>query len=1231
MDANVTNQLTGSEAEDQKIELKARELGFGELKDSPDLLEKLYPQIRELQDEVERSRMKRIRLEDQMLALSPAQRRNDLLDFVRRGKFAVGNVYILPEIINICPKLLDSGLIDFSAPDYDHQRTLQHLLADFSKVEKEVFGEDLAIRSLLEKYGVRITTPQYLTRAWLEKALGAELADLLHKLNRPIHQSSPFFHKPEAYRDDQIRKFKTHTAGYLSGDLERLIDAYSEDQLLLEQFESPKNSETPIKQFIYQNLPDYLENYPREQDYTGPRVEAPPSLARQKIHPGVHFLGRDQSPEFQGGIMVDGNFGYDEKGQLITFSDRLIIDHHDKLDQTRYDTATIMAGRFWAGKSGRQVHMLDKSRQLQTYFSEAETPDGHKIKRLNTMINHLDSDSILSLWVLRNPVRAQNYKTIIDNISSCGDFLVGSQVMDYGATARDYEYIIRNYLRACEDDIRAGRTLEMGKNMKREKERLEKMRQEKDQLEKTFLEKQAGHAALQTLDGEVTVIKNNGSLPPKEKGKLLGQKQRERDSLIKSQFAEDARSLEKADRELKTQQQKITKAEKDIQEGRKAKLANAENAKIISHMLDTIEDVIRQPFKYGKFLQQERKNEQDTIQEIDELYRNGNIELDINSQDPDMVVMSPLKDKKLPDLKSIDGLYFFLRKREDLNKELVVTMDNKFYMAAINTQDKRTLSKYDFNALIDQARALEGRFINEKISALSATLAAETDPAKQGKLEKELATCQADLAKNTRGALWRNRTQMIFCFKSYLPPEDFLHLVSAWKKDQLTVSQHKRPSSNPPAKKQPSGKKKKSSNPPPSAPEKKELDDQGKFDLIVSRLLDKEAGHPERRLVMEKLFRQDIREILSANPDFFRQMTRVLDSLNGEPEIQDMLVTSLVCPQKGKYHCEGPLMIHHLQLMLANARKIRDGQNVYGVADPVFQFMSAQLKKTGATDSENGLPLEILQYVFFHDLKKPDSLTAQSLDAAGNEVAKEISWQDWLDMLAAQGKEKSPSFQTASDSPAFPVREISYYHFSAGEDTNHGKRSAKAIEKLTNVPDIIKKAIAQHEIGFQFDNVKAQSFQQHLGAFTPAEQNLILTGSFLDTVSSLRENGQPNLDAFEKMIVARDNLFLIEKFLGWCRDNHRKTERKAMDALYRTDEKIGKQRLVQALEKSYDLEKLTGKIKSSGVFTPDDLIVITGEINHDFSAMARKLGGTKMGKLREFLKYCVMEYQLPDF
>jgi hypothetical protein len=291
----------------------------------------------------------------------------------------------------------------------------------------------------------------------------------------------------------------------------------------------------------------------------------------------------------------------------------------------------------------------------------------------------------------------------------------------------------------------------------------------------------SGDSELATLKQEVEDLKKNTDIPGKEKGQLVSQKNKQFTGMLSAKLGDKIEKRKELEKAVQAESVMMKGLEKKVAELRSKKITNEEMLKILNHVLDKLEEIITEPFKYSKYRDRGIAEEDSTIAQVDKDYREGKIEIVSDVKDDEMLIISPLKAEKMPDYKSIDGLYFYLRKREDFNKELIVTLQGDSYFLAINTQHSEGLRKYDFNTLIDDLKAKEGDVIEGLINDKSGQLVATADKTSLAKLQKELKELELAREKNKKGQLWRNRTQMLFSFKSYMSSDEFLEIVRVWK------------------------------------------------------------------------------------------------------------------------------------------------------------------------------------------------------------------------------------------------------------------------------------------------------------------------------------------------------------------------------------------------------------------------------------------------------------------
>lgn len=741
-------------------------------------------------------RARRIALEDKVLSENPTQRRTQLLDYIRRGRLAREDADVLPDIIQCVPALLDSRLVDLNAKDYDEHQTTERLFATFDQIKQEVIKVDDVVRRQLATHGVQVDAKQYLTRSWYTEFLSL-CAKFKQSMDTP-QPKNPLVQagKLDEYREDQSRRFVDSLSKKIQGmGVAFESDAEAIKNCALQYVDAPQSFEMeeeldtdqekdPIKTFLYKKFAGKIHHYPTSSEYKGERISSPPDFSHLKVKRGIQVVDRTADPEKLKGFIFDGNFGFNAEGTLIQPEKVRIVDHHDALNVKQYDTATLMAQRFWDEYEGGKFKKAPWRERIQSLRDNGFVEKGES---LITMVNDPDVDAILSVWAFRNPKRAKEYSTILNNISFCGDFLVGSKIMEYGANARDYNYIIMEYLKECEEEMVREKVLavEMERATALSEQQEEKTASDGYKAKRTALKESdpSVQAKVQALD-EL----NRKKVTPAEQGEkgrqikaLVGEIEKEIDALLGPEEVEASGVREKA---LKAKQDILVDIEKRLKELTKGKpkLSNTEKAKIVTHLLQITEDIITNPFKYDAFLQRGRAKELEGVQQAEELYRSGKVEILPHESDPDIIKIMP---KEKMGIESIDGLYFFLRRRVDFNKRIVVQMEPGSYLVAVNTQNAAELKTYDFNTLIDVLRPREQEIIEEKVAETEGELAqlGEGSPKMKKELDEKLRGLRNAAQRNREGKQWRNRNQMAFSLKSYISESEFFQILDAWKKE----------------------------------------------------------------------------------------------------------------------------------------------------------------------------------------------------------------------------------------------------------------------------------------------------------------------------------------------------------------------------------------------------------------------------------------------------------------
>ncbi|MBD3330622.1 hypothetical protein GF354_03785 [Candidatus Peregrinibacteria bacterium] len=705
----------------------------------------------------------RLAIEDETLAKSSKQREILVLDYIRRGRLVDG-VEIMAELIDLTPKIFSKGLVSFEGEEFDEKQKIGELLSLFNEVEKEIINEDRQIRDFLEELGIRPKTDNYLDQEWYEKNVFRHLKGFLRPQNPKDRRS------PEQFLDGQTRVAINKLNNNIEGDISNLLAVFKQDQERFNLEFDAKDHKNNIKEYIYKNAPKGgFQKLPKMSEYQGETIEKAPDLSHLKKRPNLMMLERDTVPS-HGGIMLDGNFGYDESGVPKIPEDTIIIDHHDAFDTATHDTATKLAFDFLKDTEKRKI--LEDAR-----FQDEE---GRPI----IMTNNLDSDSILSTWAMLNPShpKLNEYKEIMRKISQCGDFLLGSKVLEFGATARDYEYILRGYIDSCCERVKELRARDLEEKINQKKIDVEQ-REEAFRIKDQEVRRQKNeNEEIKALDTEMRKISKDRSIPGPEKGRRIGQ--------IKRQISEFMGPLLKEQDRLRKEKEaaknELNFLKKQYSKSSRLPISPEEDLLVLNHILDIVPDIIEHPFKYQEFIKNCRNSEERVIGEMGDNYRQGDIEILKDPKDKDILIVKPREGKSVPIDESVDGMYFYFRRREDFNRELVVTVEGDSYLMAINTQNMKGLRKYDFNILCDTLRQREAEYISLAIREKEHEIMHAENTKTRKRVKKELKYFQNQEERNTKGQLWRNRTQMIFIGRSLIPENEFLALVHDWKKVQDT-------------------------------------------------------------------------------------------------------------------------------------------------------------------------------------------------------------------------------------------------------------------------------------------------------------------------------------------------------------------------------------------------------------------------------------------------------------
>lgn len=287
---------------------------------------------------------------------------------------------------------------------------------------------------------------------------------------------------------------------------------------------------------------------------------------------------------------------------------------------------------------------------------------------------------------------------------------------------------------------------------------------------------------------------------------------------------------------------------------------------------------------------------------------------------------------------------------------------------------------------------------------------------------------------------------------------------------------------------------------------------------ILGKGGDSELGpdlSPEDMMTDEQRAINEKREKVATKVDFEVALNEVCEKY---PELSEKIRSSLETPQLGEHHNEGPRMDSHLVLILKTIDSIKDGQFHESVTEAGLKDVM-----TGVAVRQEAEKIIInpalIDYTFLHDISKSDCLT---LKVEGEKKGVEITWEQWkwIEQSGAPYKLDGK-----------PITSISYFHPSEGAVGQHGNKAAELL-KDKKVPMEIISAISKHEVAYQFGKISAAAYEEHFvkPGFSTEQQRFILVASYIDTMASLGQDGQPDLTNFSNLAKSRDNYLLIKQY-----------------------------------------------------------------------------------------------------
>ncbi len=243
-------------------------------------------------------------------------------------------------------------------------------------------------------------------------------------------------------------------------------------------------------------------------------------------------------------------------------------------------------------------------------------------------------------------------------------------------------------------------------------------------------------------------------------------------------------------------------------------------------------------------------------------------------------------------------------------------------------------------------------------------------------------------------------------------------------------------------------------------------------------------------------------------------------------DLQGDVERSLHVPQVGPYHQEGPFMENHLsRVMMALEEVYFEGLQVF-VPQPVRSLITGAIQKLG---------MDLCRlYILLHDLDKANCLTIVYID--GNKVA--VTWDEWTGMFDGSDGDSLATFCLDAG-----IEQISYYQDQdGGSKRSHGRVTAERLRGREDIPDIVVKAIEEHELAFTFGSrggINIPLVEKMVEGKDKLAIGFTLLVNYADQMGSAREDGEPDVSDFLLMVDS----YLAYRQLGQLKDRLSQTDR----------------------------------------------------------------------------------------
>lgn len=311
----------------------------------------------------------------------------------------------------------------------------------------------------------------------------------------------------------------------------------------------------------------------------------------------------------------------------------------------------------------------------------------------------------------------------------------------------------------------------------------------------------------------------------------------------------------------------------------------------------------------------------------------------------------------------------------------------------------------------------------------------------------------------------------------------------------------------------------------------------------------------------------------------------------GRRGLRENVERSFSVPQVGEYHKEGMFMDSHLDLITQNIEAVARGEFPTDILPAAREALQRAVRRD---------PDSVKKYVFLHDIAKADCLT---LKVDGEERA--VTWDEWQAMLAGS---ESGRRAAAGDERALRdfcaeqgIIGVSYFQNQGEAKRQHGKMGAEELRAIGDMNETMLAAIEAHEVAYQFQGIKVSTYEKYFDGLSEDARDFAMLASYVDTMASLRTDGNPDLSNFLALAASREKsetLAELARRIAGAKLDKQKFER-AWAALRNSDDPLSSDQIDAAEARlraecklaGYDVDKLRSAVEpllANGTLTEDE-------------------------------------------